>query len=221
MKYFPLITIPLTIFAGIHLLGDRRFLIIAGLVLIQAMLPIIVLFEGRKPPARVLVTMATLCAIAVAGRIAFFMLPQFKPMLALVIISGTALGKEKGFLIGAATIIVSNMFFGQGPWTPWQMFALGSIGYVAGVIFYEKKIRRIPLAIYGALAAIIIYGGIMNPASVLMFQPQPTAEMFILAYATGFPFDAVHAVATVVFLLLTARPMLEKIERMKVKYGDV
>ena len=99
------------------------------------MLPFLLVFEGRRPKARELVTIAVLCAIGIAGRGLFFMLPQFKPVLALTIIAGVAFGGEVGFLVGAMTMLTSNMIFGQGPWTPWQMFAMGIIGFLAGVLF--------------------------------------------------------------------------------------
>ncbi|MCL2604984.1 MAG: ECF transporter S component [Defluviitaleaceae bacterium] len=221
MKYtFPLLlTVPLTVFAGIYLFGDRQFLFISVLILIQAMVPFFFLFEKRKPAARELVIIAVLCAIGVAGRGAFFMFPQFKPVVAVVIISGVALGKERGFLVGAMTVFVSNMFFGQGPWTPWQMFAMGFIGLLAGAVFYQRKRNTVILVIFGALTTLIIFGGIMNPAGVLMFQPQPTREMFLLSYIVGFPFDLIHAFATAVFLFLISRPMLDKLDRIKTKYG--
>ena len=171
-----------------------------------------------------LVVIAVLCAIAVAGRAAFFMLPQFKPVVvAMVIIAGVAFGGEAGFLVGAISGFVSNMFFGQGPWTPWQMFALGIIGFLAGVLFSKGMLRSapMPLAAFGAVATFVIYGGIMNPASVLIHQPSPAGAMFIAAYLRGIPFDLVHAAATVIFLVVISRPMLEKLNRVKIKYGLV
>jgi energy-coupling factor transport system ATP-binding protein len=113
------------------------------------------------------------------------------------------------------------MFFGQGPWTPWQMFAFGSIGFLAGVLFRKGLLSRgrIPLAAFGGLAAFVIYGGIMNPAMVLIHQVAPTRMMFLAAYLQGLPFDLVHAAATVTFMLVFSRPMLEKLDRIKVKYG--
>jgi len=181
------------------------------------------IFERRKPQARELVIIAVLCAIAVAGRAAFFMLPQFKPVIAMVIIAGVAFGGETGFLVGAMTGLVSNMFFGQGPWTPWQMFAFGIIGFLSGILFRKGLLSRrpLPLSIFGGLATFFIFGGIMNPASVIMFQPSPTIEMFMLSYMYGIPFDLIHAAATVTFLALISRPMLEKLDRIKVKYGLV
>jgi len=119
------------------------------------------------------------------------------------------------------TMLVSGMFFGQGPWVPWQMFAAGIIGFLAGILFQKGLLSRTPLslAVFGGFATFIIYGGIMNPASVLMWQPNPTLGMFLAAYLHGIPFDIVHAAATVFFLALISRPMLEKLDRIKVKYG--
>ena len=218
-----LLTIPLTIYVGIQLFDDRRFYFISMLVILQTMLPFVMIFEGRKPQAREIIVIAVLCAIAVAGRSAFFMLPQFKPVVAIVVIAGVAFGGESGFLVGAMTGFVSNMFFGQGPWTPWQMFAFGIIGFLAGVMFRKGFLRRtpMPLAMFGGLATFIIYGGIMNPASVIMWQPNPTVEMFLIAYLQGIPFDLVHSAATVLFLIVLSRPMLEKLDRIKLKYGLV
>ena len=138
-----------------------------------------------------------------------------------MIIAGVAFGGETGFLVGAMTMFGSNMLFGQGPWTPWQMLAMGMIGFLAGVLFRKGVLRRsrFSLSVFGALAIILIYGGLMNPASVLMYQNHPTWEMFFTAYLTGFPVDLMHAAATVVFLWLLSQPMLEKLDRIKVKYG--
>jgi len=218
-----LLAIPITIYIGVFLFDDRRFYFISILVILQTMAPFALVFEGRKPQARELVIIAVLCAIGVAGRGAFFMLPHFKPVIALVIIAGVAFGGEAGFLVGAMTGFVSNMFFGQGPWTPWQMFAFGIIGFLGGVLFHKGLLNRspIPLAVFGGFATLIIYGGIMNPAGVIMFQPNLVPEMFLLAYLQGIPFDLVHAAATVTFLVLISRPMLEKLDRIKIKYGLV
>ena len=216
-----LLTIPVTIYVGIYFFYDRRFLFISMLIILQTILPFVLIFESRKPQARELVVIAVLCAIAVGGRAAFFMLPQFKPVAALVIIAGVAFGGEAGFLVGAMTAFVSNIFFGQGPWTPMQMFAFGIIGFMAGALFHKGLLNRnpLPLSIFGGFATFFIYGGIMNPATVIMFQPDPVPEMFLMAYLQGIPFDLIHAAATVTFLAVISRPMLEKLDRIKVKYG--
>ena len=219
-----LLLIPLTIFAGIFYMDDRQYNLVALLVLLECMLPFFLVFEGRKPKARELVTIAVLCALGIAGRSLFFMLPQFKPVLALTIIAGVAFGGESGFLVGAVTMLASNMLFSQGPWTPWQMFAMGIIGFLAGVLFKKGWLRRtrVSLSVFGALSAVLIYGGIMNPAAALMASSEGITLKTLLAYyVTGLPMDLVHAFGTVIFLMLAAEPMLEKMDRIKVKYGLV
>lgn len=216
-----LIFIPLTIFIGVYYLGDRKYYFISLLIILETMLPFVMIFESRKPQARELVIISVLCAIGVAGRAAFFMLPQFKPVSAIVIISSVAFGGETGFLVGAGTMFLSNVMFGQGPWTPWQMFAMGIIGFLSGVLFRKGILRRdkLSLAIFGGISVFFIYGGIMNPASVLMFQSNVTWPMIVTSWVTGAPFDLIHAFATVYFILIMGEPMLEKLDRIKVKYG--
>ena len=187
------------------------------------MLPFFLIFEGRKPQARELVVIAVLCAIGVAGRAAFFMLPQFKPVMALCIIAGVAFGGETGFLVGAMTMLLSNVMLSQGPWTPWQMFSMGIIGFLAGVLFRKGLLRRTrgSLCTFGALAAIVVYGGIMNPASALMWSYTINWRIILAYYISGFLMDCVQAAATAFFLWFAAEPMLEKLDRIKVKYGLV
>lgn len=216
-----LLAIPLTIYIGFFYLQDRKYYFISLLIILETMIPFVMVFEGRKPRARELVVISVLCAIAIAGRAAFFMLPQFKPMAAVIIIAGVCFGGEAGFLVGAVTGFVSNFFFGQGPWTPWQMFALGIIGFLAGVFFKKGFLRKtkISLCIFGFFAAFIIYGLIMNSATIIMWQEKPTAGMFISLYIMGFPFDLVHGASTAFFLWVIAEPMIEKLDRIKTKYG--
>ena len=216
-----LLLVPLTIFIGIVYFGKKSYGVVSILVLLECMAPFALIFEGRKPKARELVLIAALCALAVAGRAALFMLPGFKPVAALVILSGVAFGGETGFLVGAMSMLTSNVLFGQGPWTPFQMFAMGLLGFLAGVSFQKGLLRagRAPLAVFGAISVVLIYGGIMNPASAILYQPNLSLSVLKAYYLTGFPFDLVHAAATALFLWFGAEPMLEKLERVKRKYG--
>ncbi len=218
-----LLLIPLTLFAGVFYLDKQRYGLVSTLVLLECMAPFFLIFEGRKPKARELVVIAVLCAISVAGRAVFFMLPQFKPVLAMTVISGVALGAESGFLVGAVSMLASNMLFSQGPWTPWQMFCMGIIGFLAGLLYQKGLLRRTrtSLSVFGAFAAIVIYGGIMNPASMLIWAGSDTFTLKALLtyYVTGFPMDCVHAAATVFFLMAVAEPLLQKLDRVKTKYG--
>ena len=218
-----LILIPVTIWIGITLFDDRKYFVISLAIAVYCMLPFFLIFEGRKPQARELLTIAVLVAIAVAGRAAFFMVPSFKPVVAVTIISAVCFGAESGFLVGALSMLSSNMLFGQGPWTPWQMFAAGIIGFLAGILFQKGwlKARKISLCIYGFLATVFIYGGIMNTASLVMTSYAITKRNLLAIYMSGLPVDLVHASATVIFLWIASKPMIEKLERIKVKYGMI
>lgn len=215
------LAVPLTIYIGIYFLGDRKYYFISLLIILETMLPFALVFENRKPQARELVIIAVLCAIGVAGRTAFFMLPQFKPVVAVVIIAGVCFGGETGFLVGAVTAFTSNMLFGQGTWTPWQMFAFGMVGFIAGILFRKGLLRkkRSSLCIFGALSTFFVCGFILDTGSALMWQAKPNLKSMISYYLMGIPFNMIHAAATAFFLWFAAEPMLEKLDRIKVKYG--
>ena len=218
---FSLVAIVASVYAGVFVFESRRYYFLSLLIILEAMVPFCVSFERRKPRARELITVSVLCAIAVAGRAAFFMVPQFKPVAAIVIIAGVAFGGECGFLVGALSGFASNFFFGQGPWAPWQMLAFGAIGLLAGVLSSMRilKNNRTLLSVFGFAATFIIYGGLLNPASVIMWQHNPTLEMLLSSYVVGLPFDMIHAASTAIFLWFISRPMLEKLERIKIKYN--
>ena len=120
-------------------------------------------------------------------------------------------------------MLVSNVLFSQGPWVPWQMFAMGIIGFLAGVLFRKRFLRRKKksLCIFGLIAAIFIYGGIMNPAAALLSAGKIDWNILLAYYLTGFPVDCVQGIATALFLWFAAEPMLEKLDRIKMKYGLV
>ena len=120
-------------------------------------------------------------------------------------------------------MLVSNILFSQGPWTPWQMFAMGIVGFLAGVLFRKGWLRRSrgSLCVFGALSAVVIYGGILNPATALLQSDALSWKLILSYYVAGFGMDLVHAAATALFLWFGAEPMLEKLDRVKVKYGLV
>ena len=221
MLTLSLLAIPVTIWLGLKFGGGRKYMLTSLLIILETMLPFFLVFEGRSPQARELVILAVLSALAIGGRAVFFALPGFKPVAAMVILTGVAFGAEAGFLVGAVTMLSSNVLFGQGPWTPWQMFAMGVLGLLAGILFRKGLLNRdrLSLSVFGGLAVFVIYGGIMNPASVLMYQSSPTLKMILTACVTGVPADAVHAMATFFFLWFLSESMLEKLDRVKVKYG--
>lgn len=101
----------------------------------------------------------------------------------------------------------------------YQMYAFGLVGFTSGLIFKKVKINKITLSIYGFIATFIIYGGIMNFASILMFTTTINKDLVIAYFISGASFDFIHALSTVVFLYFITNPMIEKIDRIKIKYG--
>jgi energy-coupling factor transporter ATP-binding protein EcfA2/uncharacterized membrane protein len=210
--------VPLTVCLGT--LGGRSWFYVSVIAIAELLAAFAARYEGRRPPAREIAVVAALCALAVAGRAAFFMVPQFKPVAAIAILAGAGLGGEAGFAVGALSAFVSNFMFGQGPWTPWQMLGFGAVGLISGALFSGRKnAGTIPLCVYGALSVLLLYGPLNDISGVLMYQSAPNLALALAALLSGLPFNAVHAAATVFFLLLLAKPMLKKLTRLRVKYG--
>lgn len=210
-----------TTYVGLFAFEKKYYIAVSLLVIIYAMIPFFAGFERRKPKAREIVILAVLIAVAVVARGAFFMTPNFKPIVAIVIISGVSLGRESGFLVGAMSAFVSNFFFGQGPWTPWQMIAMAVCGYLAGLLFHKcsGRINKWALILFGALVTFFVYGGITDLWTVLYMTGKPTIATAVMVYSAAFYFNLIHAAATAVFLFILAKPMVEKLDRVKTKYG--
>lgn len=218
-----LCAIPLLIAFGIVFLHGRSYYFISVCIILLALLVFTRAWEERRPQARELVLIASMVVIATAGRAAFFMLPHFKPVTALVIVAGVGLGAEAGFLTGALTGFVSNFLFGQGPWTPWQMFAFGVVGFLAGVFFSKAeergRVARWLLCVYGGVATVVIYGLLMDTCTALSVLEGLSWEGILACYAAGVPVNVTHGMATVLFLALAAQPLGKKIRRIRKKYG--
>ncbi|MCR4840006.1 MAG: ATP-binding cassette domain-containing protein [Lachnospiraceae bacterium] len=208
---------PLTVCIGAFFLDNRKYYFISMLLLLELMIPLYTLFESGRPTTIRLVVIAVMSALAVIGRGLFIMLPAIKPVIAIVMMSGFAFGSAYGLAVGAVSMLVSNIFFGQGPWTPYQMFTFGLIGLIAGMFAGNRKFtdNRFFLAAIGVFMTLVVFGGIMNPASIVMFYDKPTMAMIGTAYATGFPIDCISAVATAAFLVLGTKPVLERCDRVK------
>ncbi len=216
------VLVPGVIALGIAVWDNRRYLIVSLIIILLSMLPFIISFEKRKPKVRELVTLAAMIAIGVAGRAAFYMIPQFKPSVAIVIITGAAFGSGSGFVAGAMIAFVSNFIFGQGPWTPWQMEAMGVIGFLAGLLFCRRD-GRLPklaaLAAFGTVAAFAVYGLIADTSTIFTANSEVSWKMLLAAYSSGVIFNLIHAAATAIFLLILAKPLLKKLNRIRIKYG--
>ena len=199
--------------------GDKNYGLLSMLFMILAMVPFFIRFENRRPEARELVVIAVMAALATLGRVAFALIPNFKPTSAIIIITAMAFGPEAGFLTGATAAVASNLFFGQGPWTPWQMFSWGMIGFVAGTLRNGGFLKgKLGLSTYGLLSG-FAFGWVMNLWFIIGFINPITWQAIAAAYISSFWFDFTHALSTLIFLFVLAKPWIKKLNRIKVKFG--
>lgn len=189
-------------------------------ILALSLLPFFISFERKKISAREVTLIATLIALAVVGRAAFYLIPQVKPIAAVVIASAACLGAERGYVIGAFSAFVSNFIFGQGFWTPFQMVALGTVGLIAGIVFKYIEANRITLSLLGFILAFAVYGIIVDFSTVISaYGNNIDLSAIISVYASGVPFSAVFGLSTAVFLFIFGENFVKKINRVNKKYN--
>ena len=213
--------IPLTLFLGSQLSG-RSYYITGTLIIVELMIPFFMAFEGRKPQARELVLMAVMCALAIAGRVVI-PLPNFKAIFAIIMLTGIAFGPEAGFMVGAVSAFASNFFYGQGPFTPWQMFSYGAGGMLAGFCFRKNWLPRKNwvMAAFGFLTVLLWMGPLLDSSHLFLMMPRITWAAIITVLTSGLYVNVSQAISTALLLFLLGNPLLEKLERVKVKYGMI
>jgi len=209
---------PLIVLCGVFFLGDRKYAFVSLALSVVACVPFFVSFEKGKNDARRIVIIAVMTALSVAGRFVFAPIPFFKPVTAIVIITAIYLGAEAGFITGAFSAVVSNFYFGQGSWTPFQMFAWGLIGFLAGLLAKRLLESKVLLIIFGALSG-VVFSFIMDVWTTLWADGNFNIARFIASITTAAPFTVVYMVSNVIFLLLLTKPIGRKLQRLKTKYG--
>ena len=283
-----LIGIPIALIVGIKFLPREWYMLLSLSVLAMTIAPFFMVFESRKPKAREIVLLAMMSALVVASHLFFHIVFPIQIGTALIIISGISLGPEAGFFIGALSRLVCNFYMGQGPWTPWQMFAFGLIGFLAGFAFncgntetlksrnfkmiagpvltilfslllaylsfllypgqdsavgwrfylfgavglilgvaVQKKrlpADNITLSLFTFFTTFIVYGGIMNLSSALLSANGASGkgislEGLRILYVTGVPYDFFHALTAAVCVYFIGGNVIQKLERIKIKYG--
>lgn len=194
--------------------------IISILILMLSMCPFFFSFEKSNSTAREITLIATLIAIAVISRAAFYLIPQVKPIAAVVIASSVCLGAKRGYIIGAFSAFLSNFIFVQGIWTPFQMVALGTIGFISGIVFKYIEANRINLAIVGFILSFVFYGLIVDMSTIIsVYGNNITLQGILSVYVSGIPFNAVFGVSTAVFLFIFGESFVKKINRVNIKYN--
>lgn len=211
--------IPLTLFLGTKLPG-RSFYITGTLIIIELMLPFFMAFEGRKPQARELVIIAVMCAIAVVGRVAI-PIPNFKAIFGIIMLAGIAFGPETGFIVGAISAFVSNFFAVQGPFTPWQMFAYGLAGMLAGFAFAKGRLPRKAwlMAVFGFVAVVLVVGPVLDSMALFLGYAQWNWQAFAVVFAQGIAVNCLQGLCTVAVMFIFGKPLLRILDRIRKKYG--
>ena len=211
--------IPATLFLGTKIPG-RSYYITSTLMILELMVPFFMAFEGRKPQARELVVIAVMCAIAIVARTAI-PIPHFKAIFAVIMLSGIAFGPEAGFMVGAISAFASNFFYGQGAYTPWQMMAYGAGGMLAGFLFAKGRLPQKPwvMAVFGFFATILWVGPLLDCSHIFLMLSAINRDSVLAALISGFPVNLSQAICTVLIMLLFGRALLDKLDRVKTKYG--
>lgn len=206
--------IPALVAVSALVFDGQRYLILSLGIAVLALLLFMAGVERKNIGSRRMVITAIMTALAVFGRF----IPVFKPITAICVMAAMYLGAEAGFLCGSLSVLISNIYFGQGPWTPFQMLGFGLIGLFAGYTAEPLK-RSVALLLgYGVLSG-IAYSFIMDIWTVLWYSGGFDVNLYLAALLSALPFTALYAVSNVAFLLLLRKPVGNKLSRVKIKYG--
>jgi energy-coupling factor transport system substrate-specific component len=175
-------------------------------------------YERSRPTSQVVALVAALAALAIAGRIAFAAFPNVKPTTDIVIFAGYALGPAPGFAVGGLTALVSNFWFGQGPWTPWQMAGWGLCGILgAGLAVVRPRAGRFTLAVVCALAG-VAFGALMNFSLMATYGGDLSLQRFLVLESRAVPFDAAHAISNATLALIAGPAMVRMLVRFRERF---
>jgi hypothetical protein len=176
-------------------------------------------YERRRPPARVLALVAALAALAVVGRLAFAAIPNVKPTTDIVLFAGYALGGVPGFVVGAVTALVSNIFLSQGPWTAWQMVGWGAVG-AGGALLAKltrgRELGRLRLALICGLAG-FAFGAWMDAYQWTLAARQDLPTYLVIS-GSSLPYNAAHAIGNVIFCLLIGPAFVRALVRYRRRF---
>lgn len=195
----------------------ENFIISILIVIIGLIICVLHYFERKKIVVEKVVLISLLSAISSVGRIIFSGIPSVQPSSFIIMMSGVAFGKEIGLMTGIITAISSNLILGQGPWTPWQMFLWGSMGFIAGLLKKQLMHNKFLFVIYGFLWG-FIFGWVMNLWFIAGYMSDISFKVFIVACISSFYFDLAHALANVILLVYAQDQLLVIFNRINIKY---
>lgn len=213
-----LLVIPLVCFGGIMFFRERFYSFVTAALAILTVAGYFLHFEKKHSDSTQLVIIAAMTALSVFGRIVFSFLPGFKPCTAIVIITALYMGRESGFMTGAMTALISNFYFGQGTWTPFQMLVWGLTGYFAGMLA-DKLIKSKPLLVTFGIISGAAFSLIMDLWSCLWADNAFVLSRYLALVGSSAFFTLIYAVSNVFFLLVLSKPFGRIFKRLDKKYG--
>ncbi len=215
LKLFILFVLfPAAIFIGIFVFKEKGYPYVITAVTVFTLVIFFASFEKKKITSRRLVLCSVMTCLAVVGRF----IPFLKPVAAVTTVSGMYLGSFSGFLVGALSALVSNFYFGQGPWTPHQMFAWGLIGFFSGVFSKVIEKSRLALVLFAVISA-IGYSMLLDVWTVLWYNGTFSLSLYTAALVTSLPHTLLYTVSNVIFLVLLHPSLGARLKRIKIKYG--
>ncbi len=216
-----LVLAPVIIFLSFRFFQSGSYYIAAVAIILLSLIPFYVFFEQRKIKTSEIVTLAVMVALCVAARAVMAYIPQVKPTCALVIVTAIAFGPNVGFLTGSLAMFVSNFIFGQGMFTPFQMLGMGLTGFFCALIFHKKAYanNRIAVSIVGGILCFVVYGFIVDSCSFFMMSTDFTIQSALKIYLSGMSFNLIHGLTTGILLFFINKPMTDKFNRLRIKYG--
>ncbi len=175
------------------------------------------LFEDSNITSKEVALIGILAAITAASRIPFAALPNIKPCTFLIIVTGLVFGSLAGAMVGSLTAAVSNMFFGQGPWTPWEMFAWATVGVIAGWVGKRYPNAGVRDVILLGIVLGMTYNTIMDFYSwITMYRAD--LNMLLPTLGLGLPFGALHIAVNVIFAVILGKPVLALFRRFQQRF---
>lgn len=210
----PFVIIPAVAVLGSVVFDERRHIFVSFAVALLSLVLFYSGFEEKQTGTRRMVIVSVMTALSVVGRF----IPFFKPVTAITVITAVYLGGESGFLVGSLSALLSNFYFGQGPWTPFQMLGWGLIGLIAGILGKPLQKSRLTCLLYGGLSG-VLFSAVMDIWTVLWYEGSFSPSLYASAFVTALPHTVLYAVSNLVFLFFLLKPMGEKLQRIKIKYG--
>lgn len=212
------VIVPLVILVGGTVFKEKYYSLVSIAIAIISCIPLFYAFEKKESNSKELTVLAVIIALSVLGRFIFAWLPAFKPVTAITVIAGIWLGKESGFAVGSLSAVVSNFYFGQGPWTPFQMLAWGLIGFIAGLLSKPLEKNRIFACVFAILSG-AFYSLTMDILTTLWADGYFNISRYLASVVTALPVTISYMISNGIFLFLLHKPLGKKLDRIKTKYG--